>query len=192
MFFNCKDSHRNTGTESDAVKTITLTSLEESFQDTAYFKKPQIIVLETTDESLLSDRIARIVTDDSLLFVYDDTQEQVFVFDISGKYLHKIDRKGQGPGEYVQNCDFTLDTDNKQIILSVDIPSKFMYFTYDCRFIKEENLPYLSKLVKDDTFIYGDNYMGEKYQIEILDTESEVKKERLEMMDIKNYAVLRG
>ena len=133
LFTGCKNNVQNTGMESDAAISISLSSYEESFPDTAYFKKPQFLVLETTDESLMSERIERIIADDNLLFVFDYSQNQVLVFDSTGKFINKINRKGQGPNEYIQICDFTVDTDKKQIILSADIPAKLMYFSYKYR-----------------------------------------------------------
>ena len=194
FFLSCKKNVPNTDVESETSKIITLSSIEESFQDTTYFKKPKITVLETTDESLLTERIDRIITDDSLLFIFDGRLRQVFVFDITGKFINKIDRKGQGPNEYVQICDFTIDTDKKQIILSADIPSKLMYFTYDCVFVKEEHVPsFFFKLVMDGTFMYADLYMAnEKNQIHILDTEKGIKKGRVSMRNIGNYVGIKG
>ena len=193
LFFSCKNRDQSRLNESGAEKIITLTSIEASFQDTAYFKTPQVVVLETTDESLLSE-ISRIITDDNLLFIFDNQLDQLFVFDVTGKFIHKINRKGQGPKEYVQVCDFTIDTENKQIILSADRPAKLMYFTYDGSFIKEDNLPdYYHELVNDGSYIYVDYYMSEEtYQLSMIDMKSGFKKEGLEMRDIKNYLVIKG
>ena len=194
LFFNCKNNAKHTDILSDTTITITLTSIDESFQDTSYFKRPEIIVLETTDESLLSDRISRIITDDSMLFIFDDMQDQVFVFDLNGKFINKINKKGQGPKEYVQICDFAIDKEKKQIILSADIPAKLMYFSYDCTFLREESLTsFFSKFVKEGEIIYGDYYMGKgKKQIHIFDFESGLIKERLDMIEISNYLGVQG
>ena len=193
MFFSCKDKKHQTVIKSDTAKIITLSSFEQSFQDTTFFKSPKIIVLETTDESLLAE-ISRIISCDSLLFIFDDSQDQLFVFDITGKYIQKINHKGQGPKEYNQICDFTVDSDKKQIILSADRPAKLMYYTYDCKFIKEENQPmYYPQLVKDRNLFYfiKDSRLY-KNQVHILNTETGIKTESLEMLDIKNNLFLKG
>lgn len=71
VFAGCKEKDRKNGADTDDVKTITLSSIEESFQDTSYFKNPQVVVLETRDESLLSE-MTRIFMDDGKLFIFDD------------------------------------------------------------------------------------------------------------------------
>nr|WP_158712927.1 6-bladed beta-propeller [Parabacteroides pacaensis] len=139
LFSSFKGNAQKAGINSKGVKTITLSSIKESFQDTVYFKEPQAIVLETTEESLMTS-IRRIFMDDNRLFIYDRQLHNIFIFDITGKYISKIDSKGQGPREYSQICDFTIDPIKKHIILLCDIPEKRMYFTYDGTFIKEESL----------------------------------------------------
>ncbi|WP_106832089.1 6-bladed beta-propeller [Parabacteroides pacaensis] len=194
LFSNFKGNAQNSGIDSKGVKTITLSSIKESFQDTVYFKEPQAIVLETTEESLMTS-IRRIFTDDNRLFIYDRQLHNIFIFDITGKYISKIDSKGQGPGEYSQICDFTIDPIKKHIILLCDIPEKRMYFTYDGTFIKEESLPdFYLKLTTDGNYIYFEKgtLKIEDYQLHILNTKTGEKRERLESLNIKNFYYANG
>jgi hypothetical protein len=62
----------------------------------------------------------------------------VFIFDELGKFITKIKRIGKGPGEYTQATDFTIDTQNRQIVLLCDIPNCLIYFDMDGKFLKQE------------------------------------------------------
>ncbi|WP_106832092.1 6-bladed beta-propeller [Parabacteroides pacaensis] len=194
LFFSCKENAQKTEIDSKDVKTIAVSSIKESFQDTAYFKDPQIVVLETIDESLIAN-INRIFMDDNILFIYGWKLQEILMFDINGKYLNKIDRKGEGPGEYVQITDFTIDPVKKQIIVLCSIPEKRMYFTYEGTFIKEEsNQNFYSRLTMDNNYIYFENVVLENPndQLHILDTKTGKKYEGLKPLNIKNYYYANG
>lgn len=194
LFSSCKENVQKVDVDSNSTKTITLSSIEKSFQDTSYLNDPQIVVLETLDKSLLSE-INRISMDDNTLFVLDGKLDNIFMFDINGKYINKIDRKGEGPGEYVQLNDFSIDTDKKQIILLCAIPEKRMYFTYNGEFIKEDRLhDFYSNLTTDGNYIYFEKTVLENpnNQLHILDTRTAEKHEGLEPLDIKNHYYING
>lgn len=194
LFFSCKENVQKSAIGFDGVKNITLSSIEESFQDTSYFKNPQIVVLETLEESLLSE-ISRVFMDDSILFIYDRSIGSIFMFDITGKYINKIDCKGEGPGEYVENNDFTIDVVKKQIILLCTIPEKRMYFTYDGVLVKEERHPdFYSQITTDHNYLYFEKTVlgTNDYQLCILDTKTGEKEERLEPLGIKNSFYVNG
>ena len=57
------------------------------------------ITLETTDESLFSD-ITQFLCSSKELFIFDIQTQSIYVFDYDGKFLRKLNKKGQGPGEY--------------------------------------------------------------------------------------------
>lgn len=160
LLFNCKGNVQKVEGDSNGAKTITLSSIEESFPDTSYFRPSKAVVLEMTEESLISE-ISRIAMDDNMLFIYCGQSDELFMFDINGKYISKIDCKGEGPNEYLQTSDFTIDTATKQIILLCAIPEKRMYFTYKGEFIKQEKNPeYFSLCATEGNHIYFENSSG--------------------------------
>ena len=193
LFFSCKEKVQKTDIDSPVIKTIALSSIEESFTDTLYFKNPRIVALETTDESLISD-ITRMAIDDSTLFIYDDLSYKLFIFDINGKYISKIDHKGEGPNEYIQTNDFAIDTETKQIILLCAVPEKRMYFNYKGEFIKQEkNSKYFSLLAMEGKYIYFENASGNvDNQLYILDTKTSKIEENLKKINIKTRYFAKG
>jgi hypothetical protein len=81
------------------------------------FKKVTPIVLEVTPNSLLRG-IYKLCVMNELLIVMDNNPTSISVFNRDGKFLHKIGRRGQGPGEYIDIADFCIDTVSKTIYLS--------------------------------------------------------------------------
>jgi hypothetical protein len=67
----------------------------------------EIFPLETSDECLLSD-ISKIIFQNGMYYISDDATLALYVFDSNGKLLKKLDRKGQGPGEYVTLRTFDI------------------------------------------------------------------------------------
>ena len=62
--------------------------------------KPEyrIIALESSDECMIGE-IRNMLVDDSLIFVYDGWHENVFVFNLEGKFLNKVGQKGHARNE---------------------------------------------------------------------------------------------
>jgi hypothetical protein len=159
LIAGCSDkSSRETAED---VPVITVSGIEESIQDTSFLKLHDIVFLETVDNDTVSSLIAgitKIAEDDGYLFVFDRMQKhKVFIFDRSGKFLNQINRKGQGPHEYMELVDISVDNVNKMLMLLCSIPEKIMYFSYAGKFIREErNSAFYSNMAKDSNFIYLD------------------------------------
>lgn len=137
---------------------------------TDYFKSRKLVKLETTDESLIT-RINRLIVYDNKYYLFDEQNKSVFVFDESGKYIFKIHNIGNGPGEYIQLTDFTIDTKNKQIVLLCDIPSCLIYYDLNGKYLNQKKNEKLVKHIsagQNSTFFvnflitYNENYIGIK------------------------------
>jgi hypothetical protein len=64
-----------------------------------YFKSIELIPLETSDEALIG-QLRKMVSVQDRYYTLDRQQHIVHVFDKQGKFIFKIDKRGQGPGEY--------------------------------------------------------------------------------------------
>ena len=93
-----------------------------TYPDTAFlhstqFKSVKIIPLETNKSCLLA-YISKIQVIDSFILVLDKTlARSLYVFDREGRFIRKIGTFGQGPGDYVQINDFTIDRDSKTVYI---------------------------------------------------------------------------
>ncbi|WP_106832143.1 6-bladed beta-propeller [Parabacteroides pacaensis] len=172
FLFACQD--KNTSSmQMDEAQSIILNTHKSIDLDSKYIDLLKIVKLETNDHSLLR-QIDRMYVDENLYFIFDCTLSKILIFNLEGKYINKIEAKGEGPGEYNQVSDFYINPTNKQIYLLCDRPNKIMFFDYNGNFIREKHFNVLyNQIVADEHYIYVDNlYRPEikNSQIVILDS----------------------
>jgi hypothetical protein len=120
------------------------------------FSDMELVKLETTTESVLSD-IKNIKFYKDNIYIQDIIFKGVFVFDMKGKFLKKLDKYGRGADEYTSIDDFIIDEtkntlevlnkkdnyihiydiDSFEIINTIKIPITFVF-----NFSKNDDLYY--------------------------------------------------
>lgn len=83
------------------------------------------IMLELNDEAMFTE-ISKMMYYKDRLIIFDGYLSNVFFFDMSGRFLGKLDRIGQGPGEYIRLRDFDVKDDC--IYLYDDIQRKILSY----------------------------------------------------------------
>ncbi|MDR0682816.1 MAG: 6-bladed beta-propeller [Dysgonamonadaceae bacterium] len=73
-----------------------------------YFKSVELIPLETHPEALIG-QLRKIIYYKDRYYTLDRQQFIVHVFDDEGKFVFKIDKRGQGPGEYSMLDDIHIN-----------------------------------------------------------------------------------
>jgi hypothetical protein len=118
VMISCNSDRKKETVGNDSVYTVDFdnTPKEEKIYMSSLFKKVKIIPLETTDESLIG-RITEVQVSDGKIFVFDIDHAGLFVFNMDGKFIRRIGREGQGPGEYVFLSNFTVDEAKHEIYL---------------------------------------------------------------------------
>ena len=88
----------------------TESNLKDTFDIQSLFRDRYILALEETEKSRIGI-VAKVAIDDSLLFILDNRLAmRTFVFDINtGRFINSIGRTGNGPGEYVDVNDLSLN-----------------------------------------------------------------------------------
>lgn len=116
-----------------------------------------VIPLSSSDDDAIVGHIDGIYIQDSKLFVTDLYKAKgVFVFDMSGNYLYKIGRSGNGPGEYASLNDVRFTTEHVDVLDWIS----WKYIRYDLsgRFLEEHSLmdvsPSKAVLRKDGTWLF--------------------------------------
>ncbi len=149
LFVSC-----STVKETSQAETLVYLSASKSHQvDTVLFQNGRTMILETTDASLLQDPRKVILRNDTFV-IFDRSLSSILFFDKNGKFINKIHRIGQGPGEYIKLYDVCLDTQNNCLALLVPY-KKILYYSLSGVYLGEESLPseILSALkiaIKDD------------------------------------------
>ncbi|MCF6358143.1 MAG: 6-bladed beta-propeller [Draconibacterium sp.] len=116
-----------------------------------HFLSIDLIPLETSD-SVLIGRLTKIVQNNKKYYVLDKKQRAVFIFDLNGKFLNKIDKKGNGPGEYTEISDFEIN----QYSGNIELLSPWgIIYVYDKRgkFIRNYKVPDVLKVMHFLKFI---------------------------------------
>jgi hypothetical protein len=98
----------------------------------------QIIPLETTDEALIAN-IDKIEIRNNQIYIMDQLAKSVYVYDMNGKYLNRINKVGQGPGEYT-NLSYMTITDSVVIVLDHFIGKQIEYQIPSLQFWQEERI----------------------------------------------------
>ena len=86
----------------------------------------EVIVLETTDESLLGS-VDKLVEANGNYYVLDHMRKCVLVFDGTGKFLYRVGKVGQGPGEYSALSDFIVDEKTGCLYLLANSSTVYAY-----------------------------------------------------------------
>lgn len=83
----------------------------------------EYVPLETTDNSLLTSMCSTNHISDNYIITYDMSSGDIFLFTRSGRLLRKINKKGDGPGEYVSLGGLAVDFEAEELFIR-DFPSK--------------------------------------------------------------------
>lgn len=126
------------------------------------FSKIDIIQLETNDISLVRT-IDKLVTYDNNYYILDYRMSRILVFDTHGKFLFKIDNKGNGPDQYLNISDFDIYNGKLMFISAID--GRLHEYNLRGIFLKKYRLPkidgafmYLKHLNKDTIAFWTFDY----------------------------------
>lgn len=100
------------------------------------FELESIVPLETTPESAFR-MIRRMIVREDYILISD--VHHVYQFDRTGKFLGRIGRPGNGPGEYNHILDVCIDEKQKMIVINTDGP-KLLYYSETGQFIRQEQM----------------------------------------------------
>ncbi len=102
------------------------------------FKLKKIIDLQTTKESLIG-RIESLILlkNRNRIIIFDSKSSKILLFDLNGKFINNIGKKGKGPGEFFKPGPITFGS-NEIIVYSKN--GRILFYGLDGSFIKEINL----------------------------------------------------
>lgn len=124
---------------------VIILNLEKDVKDTLLYSlfvdSISYIQLETVDDCLIG-KVRDVIIADSFIFVLDRNPSAIYIFNRSGKYLRKIDRKGEGPGEYPLIYQFTYNKKRQSISVYSTLVYKIIEYDLYGNLINEFKLDY--------------------------------------------------
>jgi len=175
--------------ESNFVSTEEYYNIEVKPNDKAIDIKQYIdsvfyVKLELSDESIIG-HIDKIVCFENRIYIMDKQTSSLFMFDMKGKYLSKICKIGNGPGEYTTLNYFDIDIENRQIVL-IDLMT-YWCIRYDLsgKYISRKRIPVnmegfapvsTGKYVSFSNFRDNLRFLDPEYNIIYLDSLMQIEK----------------
>jgi hypothetical protein len=147
--YSCKENTEQTDVIKIDVSQAKPGILSEMVDSISY------IQLETADECLIAS-IGIIKYHDRHYYIYDIPAKTIYIFNETGKYVNKLCKYGQGPGEYLGLNSFTVDSDNRIHVLDLGLHRIFIY-DKSGNFVSKVNID-----INDyprDLFCLGDKYL---------------------------------
>lgn len=96
------------------VETINVKGAFNKYPVEDFIESVKIIPLETNDLSLIS-QIRKIVSNNNKWYISEFNDSPIKVYSKNGNYITSIGKKGQGPGEFIQITDFSVNNDTVNI-----------------------------------------------------------------------------
>ena len=81
-----------------------------------YLTAPKVILLDRSTDCVIRE-IYRMDIFDSIIYILDTKSCRLMTFDMEGRYLRDIGKRGNGNGEYISLSDFSIDHKNKFVYL---------------------------------------------------------------------------
>ena len=131
----------------------------------------EYVPLETTDDVLIGSIIPNtrgFDVSDNYIVVFCNQQTQVFLFSRDGRFIRRIGRRGQGPGEYTMLAGVFLDEKREQIFV-LTIPQNILVYNLRGEFVRymptAHNRGSLTRLHNDHFFFHNSFKMPFVYEI---------------------------
>ena len=169
VLLGCSSNKKQEPISKSGILVINLSedvSTVPSFLLSEVAEKLEIVPLEMTDESVLSDITEMQVTDHNI-WIDHGREFYIYRFSRSGKFLNKIGSIGQGPGEYTNYLTFLVDEDKKEVyiiantngVLAYDFEGNFKRKIVDIQMILQLFAsPYDQYILNNQKFFATQNF----------------------------------
>ena len=101
----------------------------KSFSD--FYKIKEVIPLETNDFSVIQEVNNIIFSEDKIIMSASLLGDAFYIFDRKGKFIHKVDKRGNGPGEYGREIGMhVIDQVEPNNNLIMNKSPRLLYYNY--------------------------------------------------------------
>lgn len=133
--------------------TFDITNLDQHRVTAPVIKNRKFIPLEFHEDVIIG-KIRKVLIQDQRIYVFDQLiSKALFVFDIEGKFLFRVSKRGKGPGEYLFLSDFDLDEQgNIYLMNGGGLGFEIMKFDHSGKFIskRQNNLFFATAFAHPD------------------------------------------
>ena len=124
--------------------------------DIAELANVKYIPLETTDSCLIDVITGAAIGDDTIVLT-DSKQGCVFIFDDSGRFVGRINRKGSGPEEYPFMSKTAVDFSKKEVYVYSMLGNRVFAYDFNGVFLRKTNIGRPGQF--DDFYNYNDSLL---------------------------------
>jgi len=103
--------------DDSSVKKININSSDITKEEIGGFLTLDSYIILSNEEII--GEIERTIMTGEKIYLMDNTQ-RIFCYDMRGKMVFKIDRRGQGPGEYNHIADYSIDPISSRLLIYDD------------------------------------------------------------------------
>ena len=156
---------------------------EADFSDLPAVKAGRLdfIVLRQDEQEYMISGVDKIIYKNGRYYVLDWYNRKVVCYDDMGVPVFSLNKKGRGPGEYIQITDFDVTEDNELLVLDGSMDRLFEYST-DGSCIATEEMPFEAnylKYINDSTIFFSlsawDSSQFSRFRIAVTDLYLDVK-----------------
>lgn len=144
LYFICTSISCQSPTQKkNNTNTLTLEYAQSktlNFQDFYDFNQAALLQFHDATELYLSNRL-EVQFSDQYIFVFDASAAQIYVFNHSGQFMHKIGNPGAGPGEYINASFFQLDLNNNTLDLLCNAGATIKTYSFSGNYLGSFNTP---------------------------------------------------
>ncbi len=114
-----------------------------------YLKKIDFVRLKTSDNYYVQE-VNKVIEINNQFLVFDHYSNKLSLFNEDGQWIRFYGKQGQGPNEYLQIMDFTVDIAKEQIHVFDDMLRKIIIYNLEGKVIQEKKFfLYFSDVVFD-------------------------------------------
>ena len=156
-------------------------SLEEcSVSLSDLFTRVELVPLATTEESLFA-QADKIEMHHDTIFLFDRASRVLHIFAPDGDPIRSIRKIGRGPGEYTTVSDFTIDPEQRTVLL-LDPTGRLLEYGFDGTFLRERSLPrppmncrFVEWLAPNSCVTWSSVYETGQDAVRVLDRENRIR-----------------
>ncbi len=177
LFYGCNNKRNNHTSFDVKIINVNPTKSDEFINLSEIADSIKCIKLQM-DSGEVMGRVREVIIKKKYIYAVDITQQAVFLFDKEGKFVSKLKKKGQGPGEYLHLGPIFINEDEsyievvnykggKQSVIKYQNPSfdyietTYSYPNISANSVKRHDGLYYFAIRQIDNEINGENTNGE-------------------------------